>query len=109
MAGGSHGGTKWIPFPLPPLSTWRASGRPNITIGPIWAAASRILAIFKPSYFIPQNFQESTTKPGPEPRIFSPAEGTVRMRRGPGDAQGLGSPDLALRGAGLFQLLLEAK
>lgn len=59
VVGGSHGGTKWIPFPLPPLSAWRTPSRPNITIGPTSADASRILAIFRPSYFIPQNLHMS--------------------------------------------------
>lgn len=96
MVGGSHGGTEWIPFPLPPLSAWGAPGRPNITIGPILAAASCVLAIFRPSYFIPHNFHESTTKPQPEPQTCSPPEDTVRSRRGTEDAldgqRGLGPP-----------------
>lgn len=59
VVGGSHGGTKWIPFPLPPLSAWRTPSRPNITIGPILADASCILAIFRPCYFIPQDLHMS--------------------------------------------------
>lgn len=59
MVGGSHGGTKWIPFPLPPLSAWRAVSRPSIKTGPILADASCILALFRLSYFISQNFHMS--------------------------------------------------
>jgi len=44
----------------------RASTRPNITIGPILADASCILAIFRLSYFIPQNFH------GSQPQSHSP-------------------------------------
>lgn len=47
----------------------------------VLAAASCVLAIFRPSDFIPHNFRESTTKPQPEPQTCSPPEGAVRSGR----------------------------
>lgn len=108
MAGGSHRGTKWIPFPLPPHPEhWRASTRPTITIGPILADASCILAIFRLSYFISQNFHRSQPQ---SQRLHHRHFHHLRETEGVWGTEGahkLGSWDTGPHGVWLFQLLVD--